>query len=377
MKINRNEPCPCGSGKKYKKCCFLKIESPSDKKCRLLVVGAGATLEECTKSGTNPQDQFPTVSDFVNKLSHVTHSLHLAAAAYLETNKIPFNPGIFTLKEGVIPPEVWNNNPIEIFKRLEASDPINHNIERLLEHTWNTFGGAQDSFWDELQQAIYLSLFLKFVPQFGINGSPEPYKKLEAGAIICQYLLPGDKVLNLNYDIGFDVALKQSGKAFCYSPDDSANEIVLYKPHGSFNLYANRHKKAFRFVDVYQIPGTLTHPDAEGGEWNAHLAILPPRLNKKYEQHPIAQTILRSFQDFRPGVVTFWGVGLASSDADLIEIYKNTCDFAEEVQFINPSDEAYHRASQLIKRPIQQFRSLDEWAREENKKLNRFKSTLQ
>ena len=23
MKIGRNEPCPCGSGKKYKKCCML------------------------------------------------------------------------------------------------------------------------------------------------------------------------------------------------------------------------------------------------------------------------------------------------------------------------------------------------------------------
>ena len=28
MKIGRNDPCPCGSGKKYKKCCWLK-ESPS------------------------------------------------------------------------------------------------------------------------------------------------------------------------------------------------------------------------------------------------------------------------------------------------------------------------------------------------------------
>ncbi|MFK0574032.1 IS1096 element passenger TnpR family protein [Endozoicomonas sp.] len=24
LKLNRNEPCPCGSGKKYKKCCFLE-----------------------------------------------------------------------------------------------------------------------------------------------------------------------------------------------------------------------------------------------------------------------------------------------------------------------------------------------------------------
>ncbi|MBW2075796.1 MAG: SEC-C domain-containing protein, partial [Deltaproteobacteria bacterium] len=23
MKINRNDKCPCGSGKKYKRCCYL------------------------------------------------------------------------------------------------------------------------------------------------------------------------------------------------------------------------------------------------------------------------------------------------------------------------------------------------------------------
>lgn len=30
-KIGRNDPCPCGSGKKYKKCCVSKSEiTPSD-----------------------------------------------------------------------------------------------------------------------------------------------------------------------------------------------------------------------------------------------------------------------------------------------------------------------------------------------------------
>jgi len=28
MKVNRNDPCPCGSGKKYKKCCLLKENEP-------------------------------------------------------------------------------------------------------------------------------------------------------------------------------------------------------------------------------------------------------------------------------------------------------------------------------------------------------------
>ena len=27
-KIGRNDPCPCGSGKKYKKCCLGKADNP-------------------------------------------------------------------------------------------------------------------------------------------------------------------------------------------------------------------------------------------------------------------------------------------------------------------------------------------------------------
>ena len=30
MKPGRNEPCPCGSGKKYKRCCYLKEQTASE-----------------------------------------------------------------------------------------------------------------------------------------------------------------------------------------------------------------------------------------------------------------------------------------------------------------------------------------------------------
>ena len=30
MKIGRNKPCPCGSGKKYKKCCLDKSVTPPE-----------------------------------------------------------------------------------------------------------------------------------------------------------------------------------------------------------------------------------------------------------------------------------------------------------------------------------------------------------
>lgn len=26
-KVGRNEPCPCGSGRKFKKCCLVKVEA--------------------------------------------------------------------------------------------------------------------------------------------------------------------------------------------------------------------------------------------------------------------------------------------------------------------------------------------------------------
>ncbi len=29
--IGRNDPCPCGSGKKYKKCCYLKTQPHIEK----------------------------------------------------------------------------------------------------------------------------------------------------------------------------------------------------------------------------------------------------------------------------------------------------------------------------------------------------------
>ena len=33
----RNAPCPCGSGKKYKKCCFGKMDARTRKRVTLLV----------------------------------------------------------------------------------------------------------------------------------------------------------------------------------------------------------------------------------------------------------------------------------------------------------------------------------------------------
>ena len=35
----RNDTCPCGSGKKYKKCCALKVQKSRSSQILLIVVG--------------------------------------------------------------------------------------------------------------------------------------------------------------------------------------------------------------------------------------------------------------------------------------------------------------------------------------------------
>jgi uncharacterized protein YecA (UPF0149 family) len=45
-KISRNAPCPCGSGKKYKKCCLLRKEAEALEQRRILEQNVGKALVE-------------------------------------------------------------------------------------------------------------------------------------------------------------------------------------------------------------------------------------------------------------------------------------------------------------------------------------------
>jgi tetratricopeptide (TPR) repeat protein len=45
-KISRNAPCPCGSGKKYKKCCLLQKEAEAVEMRKILEQNPGKALVE-------------------------------------------------------------------------------------------------------------------------------------------------------------------------------------------------------------------------------------------------------------------------------------------------------------------------------------------
>lgn len=72
-KIGRNKPCICGSGKKYKKCCLIKmqkqIETERKKKEEMEEIFDGLdkkksyTPEEIAKEVFEESDNKPTISD--------------------------------------------------------------------------------------------------------------------------------------------------------------------------------------------------------------------------------------------------------------------------------------------------------------------------
>jgi uncharacterized protein len=44
-KVGRNEPCPCGSGKKYKQCCWNKRLPLSKRKFKATVISSGSQAQ--------------------------------------------------------------------------------------------------------------------------------------------------------------------------------------------------------------------------------------------------------------------------------------------------------------------------------------------
>lgn len=64
-KVGRNDPCPCGSGKKYKACCMLKAHPTAKKKFSATVVGRSKPVDLMERTFGNgiartKQEEFKT-----------------------------------------------------------------------------------------------------------------------------------------------------------------------------------------------------------------------------------------------------------------------------------------------------------------------------
>jgi hypothetical protein len=333
---------------------------------RLLIVGAGATVEECNRSGAKPDDPertLPTLQNFGRAIFIPTsHVLQTIAASYLRHHGIVYDDLFLRILERAPgAPDSWTgaemaNSPLRIFLDLERDTFPEHNVERLFEHAWNQFGDNQQMWEAVAYEGVYLYLFMRFTEQFGLGE----FRRMNAGLAACAKLRTGDRVINLNYDLCFDIALEQSLLPVSYSPRPEPKTIVLYKPHGSFNLYHDSAQQRYTMVKPSEVGGSYDIK-TDGSRLSPSSGLVPPRLNKRYRQHWIAEDVLRTLRRFKPRVLTLWGVGLAPSDADLVAIYRRASRSSEVVEVVNPDAGAVDRARTMLKREVMHYASLDEW----------------
>lgn len=309
---------------------------------RVLVVGAGASIEEARRGGV-PEDFWPpTVMNFAEKMWDSPHNqfFNYWLPDYLRENEI--DP---------------TADPTALFIRLAKDPRSSMSVERLFEYCWIHKGRKFEGDWDNL---IYHGVLnpLTFLLLMGFYKSGEGIQQLEAGKLVARRLADGDLVMNLNYDTLFEIAAVQAGHQLTYIPDDLTNGrgLLVAKPHGSLNLLADESKFWFSQPDCI---GALP---SSGDNFRNYRAIVPPRFNKTYEQHPIAHLILRRVVQARPDTVTLWGVGLADSDADLLDVYSNWGASGAVVEIINPDANVAARAASTFGRNVRHCSTLEEWA---------------
>ena len=343
-----------------------KVGGKSVGSMRLLIIGAGASLEEATQSGNANAQPFPTIRNMGSywMVTGLSACVHIACAAYLDSKGITYNKKVLELFTGdreSLAEEEGGNAPLQVFQKAAHDNPQDHNVETVCEFVWQNQGQRNKEFWASFaEHTVYLPLFGMQFEHFFENGVG--WKQLRASHIVAKQLSSDDRIINLNYDTVFEIGAKQLGMRLSYFPNKQPNEVLIYKPHGSINLYVNPAHGDMYFVEPDEIYGTFHLPDQRGGTFHPSHGIIPPRLNKSYAQHPVSAWILEDAGTMTPDVVTFWGVGLTSSDKDLEDFYIAACKKARRIEFINPDEEAYKKVCSITGTIVTWFQSLDAWA---------------
>jgi hypothetical protein len=327
-----------------------------------LIIGAGATLAEALALGIPREKCPPVMTDFARK-TWANYTPYPLLEQYL--NHLGYSD--------------LGDDPRELFYSLEEAGAVN--IERFMEYCWENrqvdmrvssgsppkgyisglgvhVGGTNDAvrpspegYWENLlYHGIGAPLQFMMLQCFYYDG----WSDLTVSKKIARSLSGGDLVLNLNYDTVFELSLQQLEQPFVYTPNMPREaDVAVCKPHGSLNLVSN--DRQFTFGQ----PAWLGIPQPPG--YRSFSGLVPPRLNKRYDQHPISKMMVRSVRDRAPDMMIFWGVGLTESDIDLLELYRLWTKRAPEIVVINPNPAVATKVAELIGLPVRQVPDLAAW----------------
>ncbi|MFC1718903.1 tetratricopeptide repeat protein [Candidatus Poribacteria bacterium] len=141
-KTGRNDPCPCGSGKKYKKCCMGKNKVAMEQtylqdRDADFHEGIGGTMDELLEdfeSALSPGElELYDAFDEIEELMNHDNRIHEAARKFLEASDhiqdipddFPWDMGGVA---GILAEELRREDPrlaVEVLRRAVALDPVN------------------------------------------------------------------------------------------------------------------------------------------------------------------------------------------------------------------------------------------------------------
>ena len=176
MKVGRNDPCPCGSGKKYKKCCLPKEEAERLRKIWGETEG-GPSLEAL--AGSDPEAVVRAyVTAFTDQRFGLTYDLHLeespfrrkrvSKAAYVGEMKTLFNPDHFKVETTEILKSRAEEERAEVLHKVRLAfgeekqlTVVENYLLRKTPEGWRIFGTQKKEFEDseEIPEEIDFSDF--------------------------------------------------------------------------------------------------------------------------------------------------------------------------------------------------------------------------
>lgn len=313
---------------------------------RLLVVGAGASYAEALQAGLPEELRPPLMKDFAAKMWG-EYNPHFLLSAFLR--QLGHEPG---------------DDARSRFIELEKALAPKVNVERFFEYAYhhrNLVVSGHEHFdpSSEYENLLYHGILspLVFLLVDGLFQNGVETVPLTLSQTVAGHLQSGDTVLNLNYDPIFEIGAEQAGHELVFLPNKPTQACLrVSKPHGSMNLLVDPDRSRFYFARPL-FAGSVQPSD---GSRN-YLGFVPPRLNKKYDQHPTAHMIIEATKGIQPEHIIFWGVGLTDSDRDLLKLYKKWTSKAHQIDFINPSLGDVEKAKEILGVSVGHYCNVIDW----------------
>ncbi|MBE9555452.1 MAG: hypothetical protein IMF08_01235 [Proteobacteria bacterium] len=342
---------------------------------RVLVIGAGASVAEAIRLDIVDDFRPPVVSNFTSKLwkefnPHPVLDMFLESMGYEVLDRDGRELFYELERDGKTDVEqffafAWRHRRKNWAPR-QSSDPMDPSaLPKDYIHGFAitsdakntvTFGAGKPLLsWENLiYHGIGNPLQFLLLQGFHVNG--KGWKPLTVSQEVGAKLRPGDVVVSLNYDPLFEIGLNQAGLAFQYAVRDfSRGTVCVCKPHGTLNMAISEDGTKAAFGN----PEHLAAPPPTG--WRSFLGIIPPRFEKVYEEHPLANSIVSTLMDIEPSIVTYWGVGLTTSDVDLLDLYRAWTRKMDTVEVLNPDKTIAEKYRSALGVNVRHFSTHEPW----------------